>query len=505
MNVKAAFASAEEYEALDPNPWPAPDMSLIRSERRDPPPFPAEVFGPCADWIKAAAECKGAAPDYVGHTLLTVVGSLIGNTRWAAPQSGWSEPPILFSALIGDPSAGKSPAMDAVLDPVRELETDLAHDYTDKLQEHEDAATIAAVSKSAWKEDIKAAVKDGSELPARPSAARTPDAPVRPRLSFSGATPEKVAEILEALWRSVLLRRDELSGWLGNMNKYSGGGDRAFWLEAYGGRSYTVERVKRPEPITVDRLTVGIIGTIQPDRLSTLLLNGDDDGLLARLAIVWPERAPLRRPTMSVDETVARRAFQRLHELQPAYDEDGKPRPHFVPFDDGAVELLYKFRECCRGFEDTSEGLMKSHIGKFPGLAVRLSVIFAYLDWAIGDVAAEPGRVTAAHLGRACHYVAEYLRPMAIRAYGDAAAPSEERAAIQLARMILDAHWTEFSIRDVVAKKRSGLRSSKEVNAATRVLIEAGWIRMETGPKPQRGPSRTVHAVNPAIYGENMP
>jgi hypothetical protein len=314
-----------------------------------------------------------------------------------------------------------------------------------------------------------------------------------------------VAEILEALWRSVLLRRDELSGWLGNMNKYSGGGDRAFWLEAYGGRSYTVERVKRPEPITVDRLTVGIIGTIQPDRLSTLLLNGDDDGLLARLAIVWPERAPLRRPTMSVDETVARRAFQRLHELQPAYDEDGKPRPHFVPFDDGAVELLYKFRECCRGFEDTSEGLMKSHIGKFPGLAVRLSVIFAYLDWAIGDVAAEPGRVTAAHLGRACHYVAEYLRPMAIRAYGDAAAPSEERAAIQLARMILDAHWTEFSIRDVVAKKRSGLRSSKEVNAATRVLIEAGWIRMETGPKPQRGPSRTVHAVNPAIYGENMP
>ena len=87
MNVKAAFARAKEYEAPDPAPWPAPDMSLVSSERRDPPPFPAEVFGPWGDWIAAAAECKGAAPDYVGHALLTVAGSLIGNTRWAAPSS----------------------------------------------------------------------------------------------------------------------------------------------------------------------------------------------------------------------------------------------------------------------------------------------------------------------------------------------------------------------------------------------------------------------------------
>ena len=505
MNVKAAFARAKEYEAPDPAPWPAPDMSLVSSERRDPPSFPAEVFGPWGDWIAAAAECKGAAPDYVAHALLAVAGSLIGNTRWAAPQSGWTEPPIIFAALIGDPSASKSPAMDAVLDPVRQLESELAHDYADKLREHKDVAAIAAVSESAWKDEIRAAVKDGNEVPNRPAAAYAPDAPVRPRLKFSDATPEKVAEILEVLWRSLLLHRDELSGWLGNMNKYSGGGDRAFWLEAYGGRSYTVERVKRPEPITVDRLTVAILGTIQPDRLSTLLLNGDDDGLLARLAVVWPERAPLKRPTTSIDEMVAQRALQRLHGLQPAHDENGKPRPSFVPFDDDAVDLLYEFRETCRILEDGAEGLMKSHVGKFPGLAIRLAVILAYLDWAIGSDPAEPGRVTCNELGRACHYVVKYLYPMAMRAYGDAAAPAEERAAIQLAKMTLEGCWTEFGIRDVVAKKRAGLRSSKEVNAATRVLIDAGWVRLEVGTKPQRGPSRRVYAVNPALAGETIP
>ncbi len=94
---------------------------------------------------------------------------------------------------------------------------------------------------------------------------------------------------------------------------------------------------------------------------------------------------------------------------------------------------------------------------------------------------------------------------MAMRSYGDAAAPAEERAAIQLAKMILEGGWVEFGIRDVVAKKRAGLRSSKEVGAATRVLVDAGWIRLETGPKPQRGPSRTIYTANPALAGETTP
>jgi len=36
------------------------------------------------------------------------------------------------------------------------------------------------------------------------------------------------------------------------MTRYAGGGsDRPFWLEAYGGRGHTVERMGRP-PVQVD-------------------------------------------------------------------------------------------------------------------------------------------------------------------------------------------------------------------------------------------------------------
>lgn len=78
--------------------------------------------------------------------------------------------------------------------------------------------------------------------------------------------------------RGTLLARDELSGWLQGMTRYAGGGsDRPFWLEAYGGRGYTVERMGR-DPVHIDRLSIGVTGGIQPDRLKTLLIRSDDDG-----------------------------------------------------------------------------------------------------------------------------------------------------------------------------------------------------------------------------------
>ncbi len=65
------------------------------------------------------------------------------------------------------------------------------------------------------------------------------------------------------------------------MSRYSGGGsDRRFYLKAYGGRAYTVERMGR-KPVHIERLTVGVLGGIQPDRLHSLLIRSDDDGLRA--------------------------------------------------------------------------------------------------------------------------------------------------------------------------------------------------------------------------------
>ncbi len=489
---------ANETDKGDGRTWPDPDLSLVASGRITPPEFPRDVFGEWADWIDRAAEVKNAPPDYVALGLLATAGSLLGNNRWAAPWSGWAEPPVIWGAIIGDPSASKSPALDAVFTPLNELERALSHEYQADYEAYEKGAEIADLKRAQWQDEARKALKNGNEPSEKPTAANPGEPPVRPRLRVSDVTTEKLAAIIRDQWRGLLLYRDELSGWIGNLDKYGGGGDRPFWLEAYGGRSYWVERQKHPVPVNVDHLTVGVVGGIQPDRLASLLFHGDDDGMLARFAVVWPEPAPLRRPTVSADDETPRHAFERLLSLRPVVIEEDEPRPFYVHFDPDAQDLLQQFRQQCRMWETASDGLMKSHIGKFPGLAIRLATILLYLDWAIGHDSTQPDQVTANHLGRACHYVGEYLRPMAIRTYGDAAAPKEERAAIKLAKMIQQERFSDFTSRDIQRRKISGLRKKQEIEPALNILSQASWVRCET--VKTGGHPRQVFQVNPAIF-----
>ena len=121
--------------------------------------------------------------------------------------------------------------------------------------------------------------------------------------------------LLAAHDKGLLFFRDELAGWFGGFGRYSGtGADRAFWIEAYGGRQFTIDRVKHPLPIVIPRLSVGVLGGVQPDRLADLL-RGPDDGLQARFLWLWPDKVPPRRPRRSPDTEAALEAFRRLAEL----------------------------------------------------------------------------------------------------------------------------------------------------------------------------------------------
>jgi hypothetical protein len=55
-------------------------------------------------------------------------------------------------------------------------------------------------------------------------------------------TPEALATLLRHIPKGLLLHRDELAGWLASFGRYTfGGGEQEFWIEAYGGRAYTVD------------------------------------------------------------------------------------------------------------------------------------------------------------------------------------------------------------------------------------------------------------------------
>lgn len=491
--------------APEPTPftadWPEPLPSLLKSVSLPAPPLPLDdVLCPrLAAWVRASADSKGAPADYVFAAMLVTAGAIIGNTRCAQPAQGWNEAPILWGMCIGLPSAGKSPAIDAVLNPLRDLERPIRKAAEKELSEWEEAYEVAKLREQAWKEATKAAIKDGGTAPERPSECDAGPAPHIPRLVVNDATIERLGQILSKQPRGTLQMRDELAGWLEGMQRYSGSSDRPFWLEAFGGRSFTVERMGRP-PITIDHLAIGVLGGIQPDRLKSLLFKSDDDGLLARFLPIWPEPAPITTPKAYSDENLFKSVLEKLWSLEMEVPVEGNPRPWKAFFTEDAKQEMTAFRKEARSWEAGQEGLLLSFIGKLSGLAARLTLVLAYLNWAAkgGD---EPHNLDADQFKQATHLIKSYFLPMAQRAYAEATLPKAERAARRLVGIIREQGWRSFTSRDVLRLDRQGLGRKSELDPALEALEEGDCIRFILGhTAPKGGRPQRLYNVNPALH-----
>jgi len=252
----------------------------------------------------------------------------------------------------------------------------------------------------------------------------------------------------------------------------------------------------------VDRLSIGVMGGIQPDRLKTLLFKSDDDGLLARFVPIWPEPVPVQRPGAWGDEALIARAIGRLLALKMATNEKDELRPVFVRLSEPARDLMDAFRRACREWEADAAGLLLSFLGKLPGLAARLALVLAFLDYATGE-GDEPLEIEAGHFGRAAHLVEAYILPMARRAYAEASVPADERAARALVALVREQRWNGFTSRDVLRLERTGLDTARKLNPALTLLVEAEVLReIKTPPGPKGGRPGRLFAVNPAVHRE---
>lgn len=484
-----------------PMPSAQPEMGFLSRNRLPAPPLPVYVFGPWwARWIELTAAGANAPPDYVAAALLAVVSAVIGNARWARGWAGWSEPPALWCASVGNPSSGKSPGAAPVMRDVLGLvEMHLARNHPDELAKWKETAKVAELIEKHWEKDVTAAVKLGGETPPKPREATHRPAPVRPRVRVADTTVEALATILHGLPKGVLHVRDELAGWLLNLQRYSGGSDRPFWLESYVGGPYTVDRQKNPEPLFIPRLAVATFGTIQPDRLEDAL-TGVDDGLAARFLWTWPDPHPFRRPTHSCDAPAAALLLIRLAELAMPAGDDGKPGPAHVCLDRGAADLLERFGQEMQAEEEGAHGLLRSSMGKARGQVLRLALVLELLWWSASEGDPEPIQVGTDAMQAATNLMRSYFLPMAARVLGDASVPTEVRNARTLADWIMrtrPAVVNVSAIRD--GARLPGLRESDPVKQACEFLADARWLLRPMGTG-QAGRPRGDWIVNPMLW-----
>ena len=202
---------------LGASDWPVPDMAVVAAHRSPPPDLPIEVFGPFwGSWISAAAAAKSAPPDFIAAALFPAVGALLVSKRRGSPWAGWSEPAVLWVSDIGPPSSGKSPAIDAVADPMSKIEVELNEDFADRRRQWKTDKLEAETRRAQWEAEAKEAVKKGHKPPLMPFDCEEPDPPHERRLIINDVTPEKLVRLAAANPFGLLHQRDEWpGGWAG--------------------------------------------------------------------------------------------------------------------------------------------------------------------------------------------------------------------------------------------------------------------------------------------------
>jgi hypothetical protein len=320
-------AMRAEIEALGQaiEPWPPEEADDLAYR-----PFPVDALpDPIRGFVDAGSRAIGCDPSYLALPLLTAIAAAIGNTRRLELKRGWSAPPILWGAIVGESGTAKTPAFKLVMRPIRERQRKALERHAEEIKEYE--ADLARWEKemAAWKRDKDAA----SDPPPKP------DPPQAERFIVSDTTVEALAPIHLANPRGLLLARDELAGWIGSFDRYAGkgraGADSANWLSMFNAESIIVDRKTGiPRTIHVPQAAVCVSGGIQPAILKRALgIEHRESGLAARLLLACPPRKAKRWTEADIDpsaEAELARLFDRLFELQPTHGDDGEARPVLV-------------------------------------------------------------------------------------------------------------------------------------------------------------------------------
>lgn len=495
--------------------WDDPLSWVEASETTPPPPLPLDVFGAFwQDWIQRTADLKGCPADFIACSLLAATAGLIGNHVSGSPREGWEEPTILWMALVGNPSSGKSPARDGVMDLLQVLQAEIQEDYPEAVRKAQEKREIAKVAEEKWLTDLKKAISDTKARPPKPADAEEPPEAAYPLLYLGDATPEYAAKALLDNPRGLLASWDELTGFITSMDRYgSEGSGRGFWLASYGGREYSIGRIKNAKRnATIPRLSISALGGIQPDRVESLLFKGDDDGLTARYLFCWPGKRKFEMPTTRVDNRREIDALRRIRDIQPKTDERGNLTPHVLRMEDAAKEPFTIANQWLIDQEDAASGRFVGHLGKLRTYLVRLATVLELLWWSERPQEGKlPACLSRQAVESAITLVVHYFYQMSLRVYGRAGLSATESQAMALIKGLLDLAKEEgrarFNLRaDILRPRLAGIRKADELTEPLLCLQRNGWIQpvfTRAGNKPGRQAKN--YELNPQILQEANP
>jgi hypothetical protein len=455
-------------------------------------PIPVDVLpDPVRCYVTEAAKAIGCDPCYVFLPMLSGLAAAIGNTHRLALKRAWEEPAILWTTIVGESGAAKSPAIEAALRPVKRRQHLAMKEHDRALEDWKAEHARWEVEHAAWR---KAAAKGNAGNP--PEA---PAKPICPRTWTDDTTTEALVVRLRENPRGLLMVRDELSGWF-NFDRYAGGkggGDAAKWLEVFGGRALIVDR-KTSGTEYVPRASVSIAGGIQPETLRRALgQEHRDNGLAARLLFAMPPRRPKRWTEDDVSEqTEAALAvvFDRLYALKADTDEEGDPQPRLVRLDARAKRAWAAFVNEHGREQAERTGDEAAAWSKLEGYAARFALVIHLARVAADNpTIADASMVDEASVAAGVALVRWFARE-AERVYALLSGDDEAREQNRLIDWV-DGRGGSVTVSEVTKGIRRYRGKPDEARETLEALVEAGhgrWDYTARRGKGGRPPERFI-------------
>ena len=459
-------------------------------------PFPVQSLPePIRTYVASGAASIGCDASYIALPMLSALASAIGDSRAILLKNGWTEPAILWTAIVGESGTQKTPAFKLAARAVRTRQRRLMKEHAEAMKKWEADDALFEIVLANWK-------KDAAKSATPPEPPEAPEKPICPRAWIEDCTTEKLASLLQENPRGLLMLRNELSGWFsfGQYKSGGGGDDVARWLQMFDADELIVDR-KGSGTTYVPRAAVSIAGGIQPEALRRAIgQEHRDNGMLARLLLTCPPRRAKRWTEAEVDPLVAGNVellFDRLYELEPDEDKDGDPTPQLV-------RLNRKAKAKWIAFVNEHGKEQVEHVGdeaaawsKLEGYAARFALVIHLARAAANDpTLAGAERVDKASIDAGVTLV-RWFAQEALRVYSTLAEDDDARERRHMLERI------EGAGGSVSVREWQRIRSHKRAKDAKNeldALVEANagvWQEAAPGPKGGRPSRRFVLTGQP--------
>jgi hypothetical protein len=461
------------------NPYAPADAGLVNFASCRT--FPVASLPPAvANFIDEASTAIGCEASFVALPVLACLACAVGNSRVIQLKPTWTEPAIVWAAIVGKSGTHKSPALSAATAHLQRKQNQARVD-------HDEAMASYDVEKAIYERDYQLWKRSKSDSPP-PTA---PTEPILRRYIVSDITIEALADRLSGQFDGVLVARDELAGWLDGLAEYKGGkgSDTGHWLATWSAAPMTVDRkTGTKKTIFVPRAAVSIVGGIQPGVLRRAIGREHmQDGLCARLLLALPDPKPVRWSEAIISagtESAMLGMYNRLLALHPDADEEGQLVPRPLPLTPEGKQLWVDRYNRHRAEQAELDDDLASAWSKLEAYTARFALLFQLCSWASQEASGDAIDETSV---RAAIAVADWFGGEAQRVYGLLTESDEDRETRELVELIRR-KGGRVSVRTLQQSTRR-FGNAAEIEKAFQRLVKAEiahWEIVPTTTKPRQ-------------------